>query len=187
MNEDKNVIELLKSIKGTVFQFEEEQYLELALWEAVLKAFYFYQGPGINNATYFECFDNAIKLIEQFGGSVLMHPSSIKTALKRKRANATLQNVRAHEFDKTVRDARERFLPVIVMAGADCSRYGSMFQDIQNNYGQGNDTHPKSVVDTKHCIKTFRPNPKYVRVISQAEGMVFLADDQEKRRQINCT
>eukprot|EP00957_Ditylum_brightwellii_P038851 2936691-Ditylum_brightwellii.AAC.1 len=60
----KDVVELLKAIKGATFHFKEKQYLELALLEAIKKAFFFYQGPVIDNATYFEKFDNMIKLIE---------------------------------------------------------------------------------------------------------------------------
>eukprot|EP00957_Ditylum_brightwellii_P204246 15338315-Ditylum_brightwellii.AAC.1 len=66
------------------------------------------------------------------------------------------------------------------MARANHSRYSSMFQDIYNNYGQGKHKYPKSLIDAKHYINTFRTDPKYVKVICQAEGILFLEDSQEE-------
>eukprot|EP00957_Ditylum_brightwellii_P038810 2933079-Ditylum_brightwellii.AAC.1 len=68
------------------------------------------------------------------------------------------------------------------MAGADRARFGSMFRDIQNNYGQGNYKYPKSVVDTKRYINTYKPDPTNARVISQTEGMAFVTDGQEQQK-----
>eukprot|EP00957_Ditylum_brightwellii_P068671 5212926-Ditylum_brightwellii.AAC.1 len=68
------------------------------------------------------------------------------------------------------------------MAGADRSIFGSMFRDIQISYGQGNNKYPKSVVDAKRYINTYKPDPKVVRVISQAKGVEFLTDGQEQQK-----
>eukprot|EP00957_Ditylum_brightwellii_P167867 12778576-Ditylum_brightwellii.AAC.1 len=68
------------------------------------------------------------------------------------------------------------------MAGADRARFGSMFRDIQNNYGQGNDKYPKSVDDAKRYINTYKPDPKAVRVINQNEGVEFAKDGKEQQK-----
>eukprot|EP00957_Ditylum_brightwellii_P166111 12646755-Ditylum_brightwellii.AAC.1 len=68
------------------------------------------------------------------------------------------------------------------MAGADRLRYGSMFRDLQNNYRQGNNKYPKSLVDAKRYINTYKSHLKVVMVISQAEGMSFLTAGQETKK-----
>eukprot|EP00957_Ditylum_brightwellii_P086429 6575891-Ditylum_brightwellii.AAC.1 len=90
-----------------------------------------------------------------------MHPSLIKKLLKIQRADATLTNVVGNELDKAVKDSREHFLAVMLMAGADRARF------------RRNNKYPKSVVDAKRYINTYKPDPKVVRVISQAEGVAF--------------
>eukprot|EP00957_Ditylum_brightwellii_P122338 9329051-Ditylum_brightwellii.AAC.1 len=62
-----------------------------------------------------------IKLIKQFGGSISMHPSLIKKSLKLQRADATLTTAIGNELDKAVKDSREHFLAVMIIAGADRS------------------------------------------------------------------
>eukprot|EP00957_Ditylum_brightwellii_P045314 3435122-Ditylum_brightwellii.AAC.1 len=104
-----------------------------------------------------------IELIKQFGGSLSTHPSLTKKSLKLQRSDATLATAIGNELDKAVKDSRERFLVVMLMAGTNRSRYGSIFRDIQNNYSHGNDKCPKSLVDAKRYINTYKPDLKVVR------------------------
>eukprot|EP00957_Ditylum_brightwellii_P211540 15366299-Ditylum_brightwellii.AAC.1 len=62
-----------------------------------------------------------------------MLSSLIKKVLKRKRMNAILQSAKARELARQS-EMLEKIPGCYAMAGADCSRNGSMFWDIQNNF-----------------------------------------------------
>eukprot|EP00957_Ditylum_brightwellii_P078656 5980202-Ditylum_brightwellii.AAC.1 len=68
------------------------------------------------------------------------------------------------------------------MAGADRARFESIFRDIQNNSGQGNDKYLKTLVDAKRYTNTYKSDQKIVRVISQAEEVAFVTDIQEQQK-----
>ena len=73
MKTNYNTIDLLKSIKDSVFQFSDQKYGSHSVHEAVRKFHNAQQDKDSNAQTYYQRFKNLIDVVEHCGGSLGGH------------------------------------------------------------------------------------------------------------------
>ena len=73
MHAKRDALALLKGIKGLTFMFDGEKEFEMSLVEAVDKFYKIYQGRDMTNIQYRDMFNNALEVIEHYGGTIGVH------------------------------------------------------------------------------------------------------------------
>jgi hypothetical protein len=56
--------------------------------------------------------------------------------------------------------SRDAYLAIAFLLGADCNRYGALIEKLENDFIQGKDKYPKTVVQAYHLITNYKNNPK---------------------------
>eukprot|EP00957_Ditylum_brightwellii_P021502 1621925-Ditylum_brightwellii.AAC.1 len=119
-------VELLQSIRGATFKFQPQRYTELAITDAVKKLIFFFQTKEMSDSVFFEQFENLVLVIEQYGGSVCMHPALVEQALKRINPSLTANSATSSQYLSAKVEATDRFMAALMLLQVDRSRYGSM-------------------------------------------------------------
>jgi hypothetical protein len=73
MHAKRDALALLKGIKGLTFMFDGEKEYEMSLVEAIDKFYKKYQGRDMTNVQYRNMFNNALEVIEHYGGTIGVH------------------------------------------------------------------------------------------------------------------
>mmetsp|Transcript_36995 Transcript_36995/g.52267 ORF Transcript_36995/g.52267 Transcript_36995/m.52267 type:complete len:1117 (-) Transcript_36995:618-3968(-) len=171
-------IGLLKEIKSVAFQFENQKYQPVSVHMAVRRFYLMSQGNS-NNHDYLEKFNNNVELIEVNGGELGTANVLVESELTKLGLNTTTATVEQRKEAKKA--ARQAYLSTAFMLGSDRNRYGLLLQDLENNYVQGTNKYPTTIVQAYDTLNLWRNNPTYLMksLGGFAEGMVFT---QERKK-----
>ena len=136
-----NGVELLKIVKTVCFNFASQKYLPQAIHEAKRRFYQQCQGKYMNAQDYLEQFTNHVDVLTHVG-AVIGPDTSIVASLAGMNATTGLPNpaTDAHRIE-----ARELYLAVSFLLGADRARYGKLIEDLENNFLQGQHLFPKTI------------------------------------------
>jgi hypothetical protein len=123
MNND--VVGLLRQLKQMAFASGGVQHPFWTLQIVLRRLLAINQGPrGESVTNYYRRFASTTEVIEEQWGK--FYPEKL--------------TVSASDADKNI--ARDKYLSLIFLAGADKARFGTLIEDLNNSYLAGNDQYP---------------------------------------------
>jgi hypothetical protein len=130
---------LLKAIKSLVYNFRSQKYLPHSLHLAAQQFYNCKQSKRMTTQAYIEEFQSRVDVIKESGGSIGHSPEMVKRLCKQK-------GTPMKDMDKAAtlaiqKESKERYLAVAIMIGADRSRFGTLLEDLQNDYLQKRDNY----------------------------------------------
>ena len=183
-------IRLLKNIRTTVYQFQKQKKNAVAMHMAKRKFYTFSQKAGMSNHEYLEKFKTVLEVLESNGAEIGTDEALVDTLLGD--VNLTRTSVSDSQLELIRKRARDSYLAVAFLMGADRGRYGLLIQDLENSFTQGTDKYPKDIVSAYHLLSNWKNNPSYLaKVVGSVEdGVAFTtqgtAKGKGKARQVKC-
>jgi hypothetical protein len=173
MKEHYDTIDLLKSIKDSVFKFSDQKYAPHSLHEAMRKFYTSHQDKHSNAQDYYQRFKNQVEVVEHCGGSVGRHSGLIEKALKD--MSLTRRNASPGQLQAAEKSAKEAYMACAFLLGSDRKRYGKLIEDLENDHVQRNDKYPKTLVEAYNLLIHWKQDPKHLmRVLgSSGDGLAF--------------
>jgi heptaprenylglyceryl phosphate synthase len=104
---------------------------------------YAFKQRSLANNEYYEKFKDLVTNAEQQGSNIGAHSDRMEAILEEIATNLDLPIYAERE---QARDrAKDQFLAVMFLVNSDHAWYGSLVQDIENEYTQGSDTYPTTL------------------------------------------
>ena len=141
-----NGIELLAQIKRMAFNFQSQKYLPHPLHKSKRRFYMCYRVcyyPGLFGTVPERC--------SVSGGEVALDPGVVKSILEER--NVEMADLTQEERVELEKEAREKYLAVAFILGADRSRFGRL---VENSYVQGQNTYPTTVTSAYHLLTNWK-------------------------------
>jgi hypothetical protein len=154
------VVALLLIIRSFCCSFEDERQGTWALQQAKKKAFCFVQRDDMSNADYYDEFMAIVKGVESYGGEWGQEPGLIRAKLEAAGA-ADPDNLTDDELEAAKLAARDDFLAMMLLSGANNNRYWKLREDLANDYTKGRDNYLSTVDDMLRLLNNYKlPNQR---------------------------
>lgn len=172
---------LLKSVKGIVFNFQEQTYRVHSIHAAKRKFYSMTQERNMSCQDYLEHFQNCVDVIEHCGGTMGEDEGTIVDILAESALTRTSADS-AQLLDATIK-AKERYLRYVFICAADRSRYGKLMEDLENSYVQGHDKYPKAMTSAFNLLIYWRYTPVPAQGIGTRgnDGLAFATTDEGRK------
>ena len=96
------------------------------------------------NADYLQEFKTRVEVVTQYGGEVGTFPTVVKANLE---VDAVDKDALTEEETAAAKKkAAEKHMAMMLLGGADRTRYQKLIDDLQNDYAKGTDNYPTTVV-----------------------------------------
>ena len=165
-------IGLIQEIKTVCFQFQKQKHDAVAMHLSKRKFYSLAQG-SLDTVEYYEKFENVISVLESNGGEIGGDQALIQSQL----ASLGLSVTSASDAERKAarQAARQQYLAVAFLMGADRNRYGLLIQDLENDFIQGNDKYPKTLIDAYHLLSNWKSNHSYLMKVlgGVQDGVAF--------------
>lgn len=172
LNEESDVLVLLKEMRKIAFNFQMHKYSHLALNETKQRFYHLIQGKSTSNQDYLKKSNNIVNVIEHCGGQIGGEPGPLESTLTNLGYNAN--DFTLMEFMEAYEVVKEEHLAVCFLYGADRIRYGDLMRSFENSYIEWNDRYPKTLNDAY--------NPRSInRMMDEVDssGVAFMHDGEE--------
>jgi hypothetical protein len=110
----------------------------------------------MNTQAYYEQFNNLIDVVNHIVGTY-----GVKTGLLIQAAATQGKDI-IHLNDAEKAEAKEQYIAVAFVLGADKNRFGQLIDKLQNDLLQGYDGYPKTLSAAYHLISNWRVESIYV-------------------------
>jgi hypothetical protein len=141
-----DTIGLLKLIKSMVYKFRSQRHPALSIHQAKRKLYMIKQERHVTNSTYLEQFTNNTGVIEHIGGIILgKEPTLLSRGQLDTRAGLTVAGASANKMEAATSTAKQQYLVIAFLAGADQGWYGKLLKDLESSYLQGRDEYPATL------------------------------------------
>jgi hypothetical protein len=170
IEEDINVIELLRVIKLICFNIEDEKYAPQKVHETKT-AFYALKQGRYSDQAYQIKFMNTVQVIEQCGASLGEDLLTRTIVCKHLGFCANMTN--ATEVAKITKKVREHTLGTAMILVDDPGRYISMIRGLKNASLAGLDEWPNTVTEDYNYLSKWEGNASSDRVARDFEGVAF--------------
>jgi hypothetical protein len=150
-----DVVALLLIIRGFCCSFEDERQGTWALQQAKKKAFCFIQCDGVSNTDYYDEFIAIVKGVESYGGEWGQEPGLIRLKLEGM-TGVDPDNPTPAELDDAKAAAREDFLAMMLLSGANNNRFWKLREDLANDYTKGRDNYPSTVDGMLRLLNNYK-------------------------------
>jgi hypothetical protein len=154
-----------------------KQYLSHALHK-IMKDFYnLIQGKHRSNQEYYDEFNLHVLPAEESGATIGTHAAGVTEVLKDIAVDANYPT--DDETAEAIKTATNRYLAVAFLLGADRIRYGTMIEEIENEYLRNkNDsskvgTYPTTVAEAYDYLCNYKKDPK---ILARLLGQVGTGD-----------
>jgi hypothetical protein len=182
----QDVVQLLILIRGFCCTFDDQRQGTWSLQQAKKKAFLYVQKPGMVNADYMEEFMVIIGVVETYGGEWGQEPGLIRAKLE-KAWVPDIDNPTDAELDEAKEAARDDFLAMMFLSGADKERYWKLRDELSNDYAKGADNYPSTLDGMLRLLNNYKttgkaptaPNPK-------PDGLTFLQEGRDNKGCWHC-
>ncbi len=168
-------IALLKGIRAEMTGFRAKQYLTHGLHKIMLDFYGLSQGKHRSNQEYYDEFNSMVLTAEESGATIGAHPGGIQEALIFEAIDAN--NPSDVERTAATKTATDRYLAVAFLLGADKLRYGTLVEEIENEYlsNKGNSstagTYPTTTAEAYDYLCNYKKDPKNLtRLLGQNAG-----------------
>jgi hypothetical protein len=191
MNQKFDLLELMKSIKGLIYNFDGQRYHPMSLHLATKCWYSMYQGRDVSNAYYLEKLSTSLAMVEQFGGELGVDSGEVKSELALK--GIYLHRATDNEMTVASIAARGKCLAVAFLAGTDKQRYGRLIEELENDYSKGMNNYPVTLTSAYKLILNYRNYQRPAsRVFNDSEAVNFAnvekwVVDRTKVRCFNCS
>ena len=174
---------LLAIIKACMYRAQHNRNPQHMIHEAVRQFYLYRQDKGMTCEAYRRGFVNLVEVAEMAGASIGRDDNAVRDILRAERT-FDIGNPSPAERVAAERQAKEQYLAVAFLLGANRDRYGKLIEDIENAMVQGNDTYPKTVNDAYNLLLHWKHNPRNVmRALNMsAMGGAFMQDGEEEER-----
>ena len=178
-------IALLRAIKTTSFQFQQQKHPCISIHISKRKLYVLSQQEHMSNHYYFQKFKNTVDVLEANGGSIGDDPLLINQILQRTRPRATMETASRTMINEAKEEAKQEYLAVAFLMGADRSRYGLLIQSLENDYIQGVNKYPKNLVDAYHLITNWKHDTRHYTKGTNEDEVTF-AQDTDRLANVTC-
>jgi hypothetical protein len=166
---------LLKGIRAEMTGFRTKQYLSHSL-HLIMRDFYnLIQGKHRSNQEYYDEFNSMVETAEESGVTIGPHPAGITECLTAIAAN--IDNPTTPEKFASIQLATQRYLSVAFLLGADRVRYGTLIEEIENEFlrnkgtSSSAGTYPTTVAEAYDYLCNYKKDPKNLsRLLGQNIG-----------------
>ena len=148
INDDSDLIGLLKLIRDVSYEYESKQYPYLSVYNAVRLLYGNYQKNYMTVNNYLESFQNIHQVVDHCGGNFGTHPSLVQDILD-KAGNTLPTTTETKEAGNKSRDA---YLAMVFLCEMNHDKYQDLLDDLSNSYISGRDEYPKTVVDAHSLV-----------------------------------
>jgi hypothetical protein len=138
-----DTIELLKLIKTTVYKFQSQRHPALSIHQAKRQFYLIKQDRHVPNNIYMDQFRNNTNVIEHIGCIIGEEPTLLKIELDKQGLTAT--GASADEMEDATDVAKQQYLAIAFLAGADRAHYGKLLNELENSYLKGRDEYPTTL------------------------------------------
>ncbi len=178
--------------------FRNKLHLPHALHKTMVDFYSLAQGKHRSNQEYLDEFNSMVITAEESGATIGTHPGGVTEALKNGAA-VDADNPTDPERDAAIKSTTDRYLAVAFLLGADRFRYGTLVEEIENEYlrnkGGSNSagTYPTTVAEAYDYLCNYKKDPKNLtRLLGQNHGNDFstgvaFAQDGGRQNQANET
>mmetsp|Transcript_14399 Transcript_14399/g.27057 ORF Transcript_14399/g.27057 Transcript_14399/m.27057 type:complete len:316 (-) Transcript_14399:8-955(-) len=139
-------IGLLKHIKQVSLKFENVAYKPASVQDAQVALFSFYQSKHDSLHQYYLKFKDLVDALDHYGAEVGINLSLVRHAAEMNGDKSADEIDYDHPFFKEYLPiAKERFLALRFLRGADRAKYGDLIIELDNDYAKGSDHYPATV------------------------------------------
>ena len=140
--------------------------------EAKRRFYLQHQGKTSTAQEYLEQFKNHVEVLTHVGAVIGPDTSIVELIVK----EDLLHAVGTPPTTAHLVQARNEYLAMAFLLGADRARYGKMIEDMENSYLHGNNIFPKTLDDVYNILSNWKQDPRNLirnGKISGSEGVVF--------------
>jgi hypothetical protein len=139
-------IGLLKHIKQVSLKFENVTYKPAAVQDAQVALFSFYQTKQDSLHQYYLKFKDLVDALDHYGAEVGINLSLVRHAAEMAGEKSADQiDYKDQAYKTYLPAAKERFLALRFLRGADRSKYNDLVVELDNDYAKGTDHYPATV------------------------------------------
>eukprot|EP00957_Ditylum_brightwellii_P070672 5371051-Ditylum_brightwellii.AAC.1 len=133
--EDKDVIELLKEIKSTVFRLDNKCDIYIAMGNIINRFWRFFQPRDVSIISYYKKYKNLIEVAEEHSANLGIHPGLMMQ-------EASDENALT---DKEIDTTKSKFFGRMFVMKACRYRYQKLKEELHNGLTQGQNGYPNTV------------------------------------------
>jgi hypothetical protein len=166
---------LLKGIRAEMTGFQNKLYLPHALHKTMIDFYSLSQGKHRNNQEYLDEFNLMVITAEESGATIGTHPGGVIEAINSSAVDPS--NPTDAERGAAIKSTTERYLAVASLLGADRFRYGTLVEEIENEYlrnkgdASSAGTYPTTVAKAYDYLYNYKKGPKNLsRLLGQHSG-----------------
>jgi hypothetical protein len=155
---------LLKGIRAKMTGIHNKQYLPHSLHKIMHEFYHLTQGKHLSNQEYYDAFNSMVNTGAESGATIGAHPSGVTAILAALAVDIDFPT--QAERAASVETATQRYLAVAFILGADKMRYGTLLEEIENEFlrNKGSSTsagtYPTTVAKSYDCLCNYKKDPK---------------------------
>jgi hypothetical protein len=183
MSNENDGLLLLKTIKNITYRYQSQKYVPDSLFESK-KRFYMQSQGKLSTAEYHTQFMNLVAVIKHCGGST-WDDVGVEEMILRNEGKTSKVGMTKAEMKALAEDVEQRSLAVAFIRCSDRLRFGKLVEDMENNYLQGNNKYPTTVVAANHLLTNWKHDARLgTRDVNGGE-ISFVNDGDKKAGRAN--
>jgi hypothetical protein len=166
---------LLKGIRAEMTGFWNKMYLPHALHKTMKDFYSLGQGKHRSNQEYLDECNTMVTTSKESGATIGSHPGGITRILTQTAKDAA--NYTDVEQNAALKTATDQYLAVAFLVGADRTRYGTLVEEIENEYlrNKGSSssagTYPTTVPEAYDYLCNYKKDPQNLtRLLGHNQG-----------------
>jgi hypothetical protein len=183
-------IKLLLLLKGISFHLQSQKYLSHSIHEALKRYYNCAQGRYATTQAYMEHFQNVIDVVTTSGGSIAGHSGVEDAIIADMPGKETKETLTDAQLKKVQEDTAARSTAIALLLGCDRSRYGKLIKDLENDFLQGRNNYPTTVVAAYNLLTNWKQENRAGWRAPTADGVAFANTDDGKKtiikRNVTC-
>ena len=183
ISQQQDAIGAIVTIKNIVYNFEAQQKRTVGLLRGYKRLFTMYQGKTQSVPDYLDHFMNNVKVIEESGGILGGEPKLIADCLEAKAEELGVpqQLLTQLQIQQAVAEAREAFLATCLLEFSDRNRFGTLLEDLENEYTSGYDKYPTTITQAYNRLLRYKRDPKLLsKMLTPTQEALAFAQSPEK-------
>ena len=161
---------LLRALKTTAFHFQGQKYIGHSVQEALKRYYNCAQGKFATTQSYMEHFQNTLDVVVHCGGTIAGNPGMEDSIIAER--GLTLVDLTAAVRADIKADAVARTTAVAFLLGCDRARYGRLIDDLENDFLQGRNHYPMTLVAAYNLVTNWKQENRFWRT-PVADGVAF--------------
>ena len=163
IDESRDCLELLKEIKGIMYNFESQQYPVVSMHQVLQKYFNTKQGKFESLTEYYKRFKTTVDILEHYGANVWYHPSLIvKEFHNDGHIHATKNSI--HEdrvlYERYATIVKNKSIAYTFLRGAQRERYGNILFELRSQYSRDINKYPADLNQALRLLSTHERKSK---------------------------